>query len=198
VKHAIDRQRTGSTILPPIAAFDIDTTNFSTSRTVLKQTASGNTYLPSLQYCDYIKRALDRMGTPTAQLFARNLRDSLDTLVPSYAQARAAAQPTRWFNGASNAYDAGQNFINRGVQFGPEAQQMIQRMTLRSRDYSGMDILTPLLIASTTPVIAGPSRTGSTTIRTRNEIATALGPQRAAEIEGQLHLENLMDTARQG
>jgi hypothetical protein len=72
---------------PPQGAFAIDSSG-AAPRTVLQQTASGNTVMPSLQYWDYVKRALDSMETPTARQFSGVLRNELDTLVPAYRAAR--------------------------------------------------------------------------------------------------------------
>jgi hypothetical protein len=162
------------------------------------QTQSGNVNMPSLQYWDYVKRQLDQMGTPTSPSFARLLRNSLDELVPSYAQARAAAQPTKFFNGAANAYEAGQNFINRGTTFGPDAVQMISNMDPVERNLFQDGYTTSLIDRMNN---TADRRTITNRVfnnpNARNEIATALGPQRANQIEARMQLENLYDTARQ-
>jgi hypothetical protein len=182
---------------PPAPALGIDRSG-PTPIVRPTQTKSGNINMPSLQYWDYIKRQLDQMGTPTSPSFARLLRNSLDELVPSYAQARAAAQPTKFFNGAANAYEAGQNFINRGTTFGPDAGQMLNNMDPVERNLFQDGYATSLIdrINNT-----GDRRTITNRVfntpNARNEIVTALGPQRANQIEARLQLENLMDTARQ-
>jgi hypothetical protein len=181
---------------PPPGAFTIDRSG-GAPRTVLTQTASGNLNMPSLQYWDYIKRALDRMGTPEAALFSRSLRDSLDALVPSYQAARAAAQPTKFFEGAANAHEAGQNFFSRGERFGPQAQTQIMRMTPEERGLFQDGYSTAII----EKIERSPDRRNivnniANSQAARREIATALGPARTNELQARLHVEDVMDAGR--
>lgn len=162
-------------------------------------TRSGSGNLPSLWWWDRVKRALDASNDGTAQLYARNLRNALDTLVPSYAQARAAAQPHLWFDGAPNAYEAGRNFLNRGARLGPDAQQQLGRMDPVERQLfedGYADELNNRIVGNTADRRTITNKIFNTP-NVRAEVTTALGPQRANQIEARLRLEGLMDTARQ-
>lgn len=181
---------------PPIGAFAIDTSG-SAPRTVLQQTSTGNTVLPSLQYWDYVKRALDSMETPTARQFAGVLRNELDTLAPTYRAAREAAQPTKFFQGAPNAFEAGRGFINQGQRYGADAQTQIARMTPEERNLF-QDGYTTALVERIEKM---PDRRNVVnnvynSTAARGEIQTALGTQRANELEARLRVEGIMDDAR--
>jgi hypothetical protein len=179
---------------PPLPAFKI-----ADGRTALMESKSGaSNRLPSLQYWDYIKRALDQSGDPTAASFARALRNHLDTLVPAYKAARESAQPTKFFQGASNAYEAGQSFLNRGQQFGPQAQREIGRMTPEERKLFSdgyfqkmYDIIDkhPNRLDVLTRINASEGA--------KKEAMAALGPQRFKELEAKVRLEDLIDRPRE-
>ncbi len=181
---------------PPSPAFTFDNSG-PVQRTVLTPTSGGNTNLPSLQLWDYVKRALDRMGTPTAATFSRELRNNLDVLVPEYRAARDLAQPVKFFNGAGNAFEAGQGFINRGIQFGPDAAAALNRMTPQERALFQDGYATSLIDKIER---SGDRRNIINSIyntpAARNEIVTALGQQRANALEARLHIESIMDRAR--
>jgi hypothetical protein len=92
-------------------------------RLSLKTDAEGNRLLPNLQFWDFVKRNLDKVGTREAQDWARVLRERLDELVPSYQTARAGAAK---FFGAQDALEAGQNFVGASARFGlPAARKAL-------------------------------------------------------------------------
>lgn len=181
---------------PPVGAFVIDNSG-TVPRTVLKQTQAGNQYRPSLQLWDYVKRALDRSGDPPSQDLARTLREHIDTLVPEYKAARAASQPTKFFEGAKNAYEAGQNFINKGQQYGVDAQKQIARMNPDERKLF-QDGYTSAMVEKIerTPDRRNILNTIAATPAARQEIETALGSQRWRQLEATLRVEGIMDLAR--
>lgn len=173
---------------PPAGAFVIDGT-----RTILRRTESGNTVLPSLQYWDYVKRALDQMNTPTSRQFARALRTELDQLVPSYQAARGGAAA---FFGADNALEAGQNFVMQNFANG-QVRRALSRMNQTERQLFQDGFVSRFIETL--------ERTGNRR-NIINQIAQspaaleklniALGPQRARELEAIVRVEGIMDLAR--
>jgi hypothetical protein len=128
-------------------------------------------------------------------MFARALRDHLDTLVPSYKAAREAASHIKFFEGASNAYEAGQTFVNKGVQFGPEARARLAAMDPREQNLFRDGYLHA--------VVDRIEKTGRLDAITRiqrsrgarEEMTAALGPQGFNEVEGMVRLHDLMERA---
>lgn len=175
---------------PPVGAFQIDGL-----RTTLRQTNSGNTYLPSLQYWDYIKRALDQMNTPVSRTFAHSLRTELDNLVPSYQAARRGAAQA--FN-AENVLEAGQNFAMPAARFDNQvARDALQRMSPQERQLfedGFIDRHAQQLSEMGTRRNAAGAIANSDAAIERMHIA--LGPQRAGQVEAMVRLERLMDLAR--
>lgn len=154
--------------------------------------------LPTLRYWDYIKRALDQMGTPTTKSFARTIRNNIDEIVPKYAEARAAAQPTKFFQGAGDAYEAGQNFFRRGDKFdAADTQTALTSMSETERKlfkdgYSD---------AYVNFIEKHPNRRNllneiNKSTAAQKEFETALGPQRARELEARMRVEHVMNDAR--
>jgi hypothetical protein len=178
---------------PPVGAFEINGT-----RTTLRQTANGNTIMPSLQLWDYVKRALDKNGSPTAQQFSQALRTQLDELVPSYATARAGA--ARGF-GAQDALEAGQQFVMSSMPI-KEARIAFAQFSPAERQLFAQGFASDLLdkIAK-----VGDRRSVINSIfqnpDARARLQLALGPQGAQRIEAAARLESVMDmlrTATQG
>ncbi len=181
----------------PSGAFTFEPDGRGGMRTVLQDNGGASSPFPSLQMWDYVKRALDRMGTPTAATFAREIRGNLDTLVPSYQAAREAAHPVKFFGGASNAFDAGRDFVNRGQQYGTNAQTQLMRMTPQERNLFQDGYAS----AVAERIERSPDRRNvlnniSNSPAARQELETALGPQRWREMEGMLRVEGVMDLAR--
>ena len=181
----------------PQGAFSVVNQN-GVPTTILNQTPNGNTVLPSLQYWDYIKRALDRQGTPQSMYWSRTLRDNLDTLVPEYAAARASAEPTKFFNGASDAYDAGRNYILNGQQFGQAAENRLARMTDQERRLF-QDGYSQAMIEA---IDRAPDRLNIVnrivnSNAAREEAERALGQQRFRELEARVRVEDIMNRGRE-
>lgn len=164
------------------------------------ETSSGKSVVnvPTLRYWDYIKRALDEMGTPTSKSFARTIRNNLDEIVPRYAEARASAQPTKFFQGAGDAHEAGQNFFRRGDKFDSvDTQKALTSMSETERKLF-KDGYSEAYINF---IEKHPNRRNllneinkSTTAQ--KEFETALGPQRARELEARMRVEHIMNDAR--
>lgn len=172
----------------PKGAFDI-----VDGKTVLRTTENGNTIMPSLQYWDYVKRALDMQNTPTSRAFAQALRAELDALVPSYATARAGA--ARFF-GAENALEAGQNFVLQNFN-NQEVARQLARMTPAER-WLFQDGFVSRYIEML-------NRTGdrrnvlnqiADNPQAREKLNMVLGPQRANELEALFRVEGIMDLSR--
>ena len=178
---------------PPVGAFDI-----VDGRTVLKTTQNGNTIMPSLQLWDYVKRALDKNGSPTAKQFSQALRTQLDELVPSYGDARAGAAK---FFGAQDMMEAGRNFVMSSVPI-KEARMALSKASPEDRklfEYGfASDFLDKIAKVPDRRNIIN-SVFNSPDAKARLNIA--LGPQGAQKIEAAARVENVMDmlrTATQG
>jgi hypothetical protein len=173
---------------PPTGAFQI-----INGRTTLQTTPNGNTVMPSLQMWDYVKRALDQMGTPTAQAFSRALRTQLDDLVPSYQQARQGAAH---FFGAEDALEAGQNFVTQRFDM-RQTRAALANMSQEERQLFQDGFVSRYVEMLNT---SGDRRNILNRIAdsptAREQLEVALGRQRANEMEGMLRVEGIMDLAR--
>lgn len=176
---------------PPKNPFQFD----DTGRLKLRTNEDGSTMTPNLQFWDIVKRNLDKTGSPEARDWARVLRDHLDTVVPSYATARAGAAK---FFGAGDAIEAGQNFVGASQRFGiAEARKQLAKMSPNERQLFQDGYVSRLV---QTIEQTGDRRTILNKIANspaaREEMKVALGPQRAAEVEARLRVEGIMDLAR--
>jgi hypothetical protein len=169
------------------------TMNRQTGRMELRTDPNGTRAIPSLQFWDSVKRNLDRVGTRDAQDFARVLRDHLDTLVPSYQQARAGAAH---FFGARDALEAGQNFVTARMA-NADARRAMAQMTPTERQLF-QDGFVSRFVESLNEV--GDRRSILNKIAespaARDRLNIALGRGRAAELEAGLRVEGIMDLAR--
>lgn len=160
---------------------------------------------PDLRLWDFAKRELDdaanaarRTGrneeAATIGGLARQLRDELDVLVPSYRQARGTAQ--RFFN-AGDALEAGQNFARQTRFSLPEARSALARMSQPERDLFREGFADELV----TRVSQSRDRRnivqqiyGSPNAREKMNLALGRGPAR--NMEALFRVEQIMDTAR--
>jgi hypothetical protein len=184
---------------PPSGAFDFLPNDSGGFRTVLQDRGGASSPFPSLQLWDYVKRALDRMGTPTASTFAREIRSNLDTLVPSYERARDLAQPIKFFGGASNAFEAGQNFVAMKLNAEGRARARDVIGSMRPEEQSLFHDGYASSIADT--LMRSPDRRSilnriMATPAAREEAEAAMGPQRFRELEARLRIEGIMENAR--
>ena len=167
--------------------------NRQTGRMELRADANGTTAIPSLQFWDIVKRNLDGVGTRDAQDFARVLRDHLDTLVPSYQQARAGAAH---FFGARDALEAGQNFVTAKMA-NADARRALAQMTPTERQLF-QDGFVSRFIETLNEI--GDRRSVLNKIASspaaRDKLNIALGRDRARELEAGLRVEGIMDLAR--
>lgn len=159
---------------------------------------------PDLQFWDLTRRQLSngaQMARRAGDMeqarrlgnFATRLNAELDTHVPSYAAARAGHAA---FAGAENALEAGQNFVTAKMQ-NREARVALMRMTPQERQLF-QDGFVDRFVQSLNET--GDRRNVLNTIANspaaRERLNIALGPQRAGELEGMLHVEHVMDAAR--
>lgn len=164
------------------------------------ESASGSSIknLPTLQYWDYIKRALDQIGTPESRAYAKTLRNNLDEIIPAYKTARDSAQPVKFFQGAGDAHEAGMNFFRRGDKFdSADTQKALANMSdtqkkLFQDGYSQayVDFIEkhPNRRNLLNEINKSPAAT--------RELETALGAQRARDLEAKLRVEHIMDASR--
>ncbi|HLY88321.1 MAG TPA: hypothetical protein VKQ27_04995 [Acetobacteraceae bacterium] len=175
-------------------------------RVVFNKGAKGVPTYPNLQYWDQVKRELDAGATmakrsgDTANVsgdLARMLRNELDQQVPSYAHARGIAEQ---YFGESNALEAGQKLA--GKKMDPVqvrkilAQMKPDERALFQEGYAS-DMANRVIgnIGKTTNLVKGRGILSSP-----NEEAMAraiLGPGGYAQVEARMHLERIMDGARQ-
>lgn len=159
---------------------------------------------PTLQFWDQVKRNLDsqigvakRSGDDPLVSQLTQLKNQfvshLDNLVPSYGQARAGAAH---FFGAENALEAGQNFV--GSKLGnDEARTTLAKMTPTERNlfrdgFVDRYIQTINEVGDRRSVLNKIAETPAA----RERLEMVLGPHRAAELEGLLRVEGIMDLAR--
>lgn len=161
---------------------------------------------PNLQFWDYAKRSLDNKigvaqrsgaGDDVARLtrIKNLLTRELDVQVPAYAEARAGHA---FFAGAENALEAGQNFVGQGKRLGLDAARtQVARMTDDQRRLFQDGYVSRFMEKAGNvkdrhdlfgKILQSPQE--------RAEMAIAIGPQRAAELEAMVHLENLMSMPR--
>jgi hypothetical protein len=163
-------------------------------KTVLSENKN-SVNIPSLQYWDYIKRALDKMGTPTSRMFAHTIRNNLDEIVPSYKTAREAASHIKFFEGAPNAYEAGRAFVAKGQQIGPEARAKIAAMDPREqnlfRDGYLQEVVERIDKNGRLDTITRIQRSRAA----REEMEAALGKQGFAKVEVMVRLHDMMERA---
>lgn len=163
---------------------------------------------PNLQYWDAVKRELDDVAVSAGRSgekgkaevagnLARVLRGELDSQVPSYANARGIAE--RYF-GESNALQAGQKLA--GKKMDPDQVEAILRKmrpderALFQEGYAS-DLANRVIgsMGDTTNITKGRGILSSPNER---RMATAIfGPGGAAQLEARMHLERIMDGARQ-
>lgn len=163
---------------------------------------------PNLQFWDYTKRAIDdaarvadRTGrTDEARVLgglARQLRGELDNLVPTYADARAGA--AKWF-GAESALEAGGKFATMGgldAMKLAQARGELEKMGPANRKLFEIGFVGNLISKIET------LRDGQDIVKNifnsefaRKQIAMAVGPERAKELEAYLLRERAMNGLR--
>lgn len=161
---------------------------------------------PNLQYWDYVKRELDNVASVAgrggdkdtasiARQFARDLRNDLDTMVPSYQSTRSTA--AQFFN-ADNALEAGEIFARGGRQLSAnEAQRVVGRMSPPERALFQEGYLSGLMqklenVNDRNTML----RKLASSPDERRRIEMAFGPDRAREIEAFMHIEGMMERLR--
>lgn len=179
---------------PPKNPFQFD----DSGRLKLKANEDGSRMEPNLQFWDIVKRNLDKTGkagNADARDWARILREHLDTLVPSYGPARAGAAH---FFGADNALEAGQDFVGASQRFGiPGARKTLAKMSADEKQLFQDGYVSRLIET----IDKNPDRRSivnkiAASPAAKDELNVALGRDRAQEVLGRLHVENIMDLAR--
>lgn len=163
-----------------------------------------NPNVRNLQFWDYVKRELDgaagvagRAGdkgrADVLSTLSRDLRAELDAMVPDFKAARAGAAQ---FFGAEDALEAGQKFINLNVDV-KQARRAILKMSPAERDLFAEGFVSSIMDkvnrvrdrANVIQQIWGSQKS-------REQIETALGSQKAREFEVFMGVEEIMDRAR--
>jgi hypothetical protein len=161
---------------------------------------------PNLAFWDATKRELDdatnaamRAGrkeeASTLTELTKSLRGELDKIVPSYADARAGAAK---FFGADNAIEAGQNFVGASQKYGiPAVRRQLSKMSSQERQLFQDGYVSRLIET----IDKNPDRRSivnkiGNSSAAKQELEVALGRDRASEVMGRLHVEDIMDLAR--
>lgn len=175
---------------PPKIPFTTD----ATGRVVLKIGENGERMIPNGQFWDIVKRALDKTGTREAKDWSRILRDHVDELHPSYADARAGA--AKMF-GAQDALEAGRNAATSNAVNNREMQAALGKMSPGERRLFRTGFVDDFMkkvgdVSRRRDVLNSISASPNAT----NRLKIALGSQKAGEFEAFLRTEGLMDLAR--
>lgn len=156
---------------------------------------------PTLQFWDAVKRSLDdevsslyRSGRNDAGREVQGLRDALrnelDQLVPSYAQARAGAAAAF---GAADALTAGTQFVGaKSTMRASQMQRQLAKFSASERDLFRIGLLDDL---SQRVKSSGTGFLKSKDVR--EKLNVALGPQDAQALTAYLFRENIMSALPQ-
>lgn len=149
---------------------------------------------PNLAFWDQVKKNLDRVGTREARQSARVLREHLDTIVPTYRDARSGAAK---FFGAEDALEAGEAFVtsrmaNEGAARAIRGMSKPERQLFAEGFADGL--VRKVLEAGDNRNVIINGMFSSPAARQRIEIA--LGKERAAELEAALRIEGLLNMAK--
>jgi len=177
-------------------------------RIVFNKGANGAPTYPNLQYWDQVKRELDAVANmgkrsgdneraDVAGQMSKILRGELDQQVPTYSNARGVAE--RYF-GESNALEAGQKLAGKKMPV-EDVEAIMRKMkpderALFQEGYAS-DFANRVIgsMADTTNITKGRGIMASPNER---RMATAIfGPGGAAQLEARMHMERIMDGARQ-
>lgn len=169
----------------------------------LRKAADGSVALPSLQFWNQVKRALDskiglaqRSGdnTTASNLMAikRTLVGALDSAVPAYKDARGVAAS---FFDAEDAVDAGRKAFAAPKQI-DESLAALKEMSAAEKDDFALGMVSQLM----DDVRAGNNRANLTRmfdVPARKELMeAALGPAKARQFEAFVRVEDVMDKMR--
>jgi len=200
IKSAV-RNGKDRAIVEGMGGFRVPLTVTPDGRVVFNKGPNGVPTYPNLQFWDYVRRELSdaaqrERGTSQGGVLkslAGSLNTELDNLVPSYQQARAGASS---FFGAQNALEAGQNFVGQNFDLGG-TRQALAKMSPTERSLF-QDGFVSRLIETLDKV---PDRRSvvnqiANSPSAREKLYTALGPQKASQLEAGLRVEGIMDLAR--
>ena len=163
---------------------------------------SGVPTYPDLQFWDLTRRELSdaaqRAGPGTAesrryQSFAKALNGELDKLVPSYANARAGAAK---FFGAGDALEAGQQAVTSRMNNSEIRAGLAKMSPLEKQLFQDGFVDRFVQHIREMPDRRSVLNSIATSPAARERLVSALGPQRANELEAMLRVEGIMDLAR--
>jgi hypothetical protein len=177
-------------------------------RIVFNKSAQGVPTYPNLQYWDQVKRELDDVATSAyskgekgrgdvAKKIAQVLRGELDAHVPSYKSARGVAEQ---FFGESNALDAGRKLA--GKKANPEdVKAALRAMKPDERELFKEGYASDLaerVIGNLKDTVNVTKGQGMFQSPNERKLAAAIfGPGGMAMLQARMHLETIMDGARQ-
>lgn len=206
----VDAMRTASrqgkdmAIRDGYGAFRPGVTVTDDGRVLFNSKPNGAPTYPDLQFWDYTYRTLRDSGAAafragrnsegnTLSGLARQLRDTLDQSVPTYAKARAGAAS---FFGAEDALDAGRVFVRSNMS-GPDARRALAKMSPQEQALFKDGFLDETLnaINSVSDRRSVLNRIAETPAA-REKFDIALGPNGWQKVEAKLRLEGIMDRLR--
>jgi len=155
---------------------------------------------PNLQFWDYTRRELSNAAKKAERAggmedasrlgdLSRALNKELDRLVPSYQDARQGAAK---FFGAENALEAGQKFVTENFAL-PQTRAALAKMSPMERQLFQDGFVSRYMeVLDKVPDRADVVRRIYNTPDAKQRFHLVLGPQRAAELETVLRVENIM------
>jgi muramidase (phage lysozyme) len=164
-----------------------------TGQLTLRIDENGNRVVPNLQFWDHVKRNLDKIATPEARTLNGALKDHLDDLVPSYADARAGAAK---FFGAEDALDAGQKFVRANMALG-DAQKALSKMSDPDRELFKIGFVSKLIddIGNTRDRVNVMNQIAATP-NAKTKLQMVLGSNGYRQLDALLSVEQSMDRLR--
>jgi hypothetical protein len=181
-------------LTPPKIPFAED----ARGRYTLKTDENGNRMLPSGQFWDIVKRALDKTGTREAQDWSRILRQQVDDLHPSYAEARKGAAQ---FFGAKDALQAGRDAVMPGT-VASRADNRVLRDALSKLTPGERKLFREGTVDQMAQTLLGKPDSQNiltsinNTPKAKERMLTILGPEKYNRLDAYLRVESMMDRFR--
>jgi hypothetical protein len=173
-------------------------------RLIFNRGPTGVPTYPDLQFWDYTYRNLRDAGQVAMRAgrnseggainsVAGSLRNELDGMVPEYQAAREGA--ARWF-GASDALEAGQNFVGQRMN-NQDAIRAVGQMSQPERQLFMQGYASQLINKiNETGDRRSVANVFGASPADRQRAVIALGPQRANQLEAYVRAERILDSAR--
>lgn len=203
MRNAAEKGKSRS-VLEGYGGFNTGVTIDQSGNVTFQRGPTGVPTYPNLQFWDYTKRALDDMAGAAKRQgrdddarvltgTARQLREELDSMVPSYKATRSTAAA---LFGAEDALEAGQNFVTSKMK-NREAVDALAKMKPVERKLFQDGFVSKFIdvLEETGDRRNVLNQIGQSTAA-RKRLMIALGPDKANELEAGLRVEGMMDLIR--